>query len=388
MTAATYWLGAMGLIALMIGLHPFVTYPLSLLVFARRTPLKRAEPIPAGHRPKIALCMSAYNEESVIVAKIESLLAMKAHYGPVTIHVYCDGPSDRTAELLAPYADRIDLVLSTERRGKTAGLNTLVERSDSDLIAFTDANVVAPADGLVELAAPFAQASIGCTSAKLVYSNQGETATSSAGSAYWTLEERLKTIESETVGVIGVDGAFFVLRRALYEPAPPHLIDDLYVTLLILAGGHKVLTVDHVIVQERSATLWQEEFRRKRRIACQALNVHRALWPRLLRMGALPLYAYLSHRWIKWMVPFILSASGLLILGALASVIGATTTLALIVAACVVVGISAALRIRLATTALSAAASLAGVGAGILQSIFQRKTYTVWSPAASVRDEG
>ncbi|TCQ03020.1 glycosyltransferase [Sphingomonas sp. PP-CC-3A-396] len=385
MTAVTYWLGALGLLALIIALHPFLTYPLSLALFAKRTPLEPAAPNPSAKRPTLALCTCAYNEERVIVAKVESLLAMQAAYGPATIHVYVDGTSDSTAELLAPYADRIDLVVSPQRQGKTAGLNLLVARSESELIAFTDANVVAPADGLIELTAPFSQASIGCTSARLVYSNEDESATSSAGSAYWKIEESLKRIESETVGVIGVDGAFFVLRRALYEPAPPHLIDDLYVTLLILARGFKVLTVEHVVVEERSATLWHEEFRRKRRIACQALNVHRALWPRLRKMPSMTLYAYLSHRWIKWMMPFTLVASGAFFAAALASMIGGLPTILLIVLGSALLAGGALIRFKPATMILTALASLAGVGAGIMKSVFQRETYTVWAPAESVR---
>jgi cellulose synthase/poly-beta-1,6-N-acetylglucosamine synthase-like glycosyltransferase len=378
------WLGLAAMLAFAGAIHPFLTYPLSLALFAKRKPV--IVPQTALARPSLALCMAAFNEEKVIVAKAESLLAMARAYGPATIHVYVDGSTDATAALLAPYADRIDLVVSSERLGKTAGLNTLVARSDSELIAFTDANVIAPANGLVELAMPFGDPTIGCTSARLEYSNSGESPTSEAGSFYWRIEERLKQIESETVGLIGVDGALFMIRRALYEHAPAHLIDDLFVSLIVMVRGFRTLTIEHVVVFERSATHWREEYRRKRRIACQALNVHRALWPRLRGTGALHLYAYISRRPIKWFMPFLLGLVGLFALAAIAVALGPLVAILLALLGIVLVGVGGITGFKPCRIALTAGASLCGVGAGILQSLFSKQTYVVWTPAASVRD--
>lgn len=379
-------LAGAALACLAVAMHPFVTYPLSLALFARRRGLPRATAVPAGARPSIAICLSAYNEERVIVAKVEALLAKAADYGPATVHVYVDGSSDATPRLLAPYADRIDLVVSAERRGKTAGMTMLVARSESDLIAFTDANVLAPADALTRLAAPFADPAVGCTSAQLEYSNEGETPTAKAGSLYWKIEERLKRIESETVGMIGVDGAFFMVRRALYEAPPPHLIDDLSVSLAILAQGYRLTTVRDCVVHERSATDWREELARKRRIACQAFNVHRAMWPRLRRLPPLTRYAYLSHRWMKWLSPFVFALAGLFGLAAVTLTLGAIGTAFFVAASLLVLFVGDLLRMRPISFALTAVASLAGVGMGVCQSVFTGRTYTVWAPAESVRD--
>ena len=305
---------------LVLALHPFATYPLSLLAFPRRP---RRQPIASSERPSIAICMSAFNEARVIERKVESLLAMARAYGPAKIHIYVDGAQDETAELLATYAGRVDLVVSKRRNGKTFGLNQLVRRSRSDLLAFTDANVITPEDGLVKLAAAFADPAVGCATARLRYTNAEETGMSAAGALYWRLEEAMKSLESATVGVLGVDGAFFMIRRELYAPAPDHLIDDLYVSLHVLAGGARVVSVDGADAFERNATRTGEEFRRKARIACQAMNVHRALWPHLSHMPAPMVYAYVSHRLLKWLMPFNLAVSAVLALAALASTFGA-----------------------------------------------------------------
>ncbi len=382
--SATFTVLALALLAL--AGHCFAYYPASLRLFIRKIPPPRMAS-PNRPRPSLAICLCAYNEEKLIVAKIERLLEMAADYGPATIHVYADAPSDSTAALLAPFADRVDLVVGTVRAGKTCGMNLLVARSDSELILFTDANVVSDARCASELARPFADASIGCVTARLVYSNQRESATSAIGALYWRLEEAIKKLESETVGVIGVDGAMFMIRRALHHPTPPHLIDDLFLSLRILIAGSRIYSADHVLVYERNAVGAEEEKRRKRRIACQAANVHRALWPDLKRLPAPQLYAYLSHRVMKWLTPFFLVGAALSALMAIASAWGPMTACVVVAACIAALAVGHLFNAKPFSIMSSAALSLFGVAAGVLESLFTKKTYTVWDPAASIRSD-
>ena len=382
--SATFAVLALALLAL--AGHCFAFYPASLRLFLGKAPPPRMA-APNQPRPSLAICLCAYNEEKLIVAKIERLLEMAADYGPATIHVYADAPSDSTAELLAPFADRIDLVVGDVRAGKTSGMNLLVVRSDSELILFTDANVMSDARCASELARPFADASIGCVTARLVYSNQRESATSAIGALYWRLEEEIKRLESETVGVIGVDGAMFMIRRALHQPTPPHLIDDLYLSLRILIAGSRVYSADHVRVYERNAVGAEEEKQRKRRIACQAANVHRALWPDLKHLPAPQLYAYLSHRVMKWLTPFFLAGAALSALLAIASDWGTVAAIGVTAACLAALAAGHLLNARPFSILSSASLSLFGVAAGVLESLFTKKTYTVWDPAASIRSD-
>ena len=371
-----------------LGVHPFVTYPLSLLALRKRPAPPLANPSEnMGFAPSVAICMSAFNEAKVIAAKMDGLLEMAASYpGRAKVHVYVDGPTDGTARILADYAGRADILFGTDRRGKTWGMNQLVLRSDSDLVLFTDANVISETDALVKLAAPFADASIGLASARLRYNNPNESATSRSGAIYWEIEEGIKRIESETIGLAGVDGAMFMVRRDAYRGPPPHLIDDFYISLSVLIAGLRVISVESVEVCERSAVLAGEEFMRKRRIACQSWNVHRALWPQLRRMPAARLYGYVSHRVLKWLAPYFL-ALFLIALGgiavALCGPVRAGLAIGLGIATFLLAG---ALRLRPATMVTSVLYSLFGVAFGPIESFLLHKTYTVWLPATSVRD--
>ncbi|MCH4891690.1 MULTISPECIES: glycosyltransferase [unclassified Sphingomonas] len=375
---------ALGVVLLGFALHPFVTYPLSLLVLRPRS--RRAAPRqPAATRPSVAICMSVYNEQDVVVEKVRRLIEQAEAYGPATIHVYADGCTDDTVELLAPFADRVNLIASATRSGKTAGMGALLAASDSELVMFTDANVRAPVSALIDLVEPLRDPTVGCVTARLVYSNEGETATSALGARYWQLEEWIKRLEDEAYGLIGVDGAMFVIRRENYHLPPPNLIDDLFVSLKVLIDGKRVTRVPQVTITERSATASVEEHRRKARIACQGMNVHRALWPALRQMHPVLVYGYLSHRLIKWLMPFFLLGAVLCFAAALAIYTSLMAVAAGLIGLALVLLIGNLVRVRIAEFAWSSIASLAGVARGVVQSLLMRQTYTVWEPAASVR---
>ena len=378
----TALLGLLGATLLLLALHPFTTYPLSLRWLARRArrPLRAAGPVP----PRVALCVCAYNEEGVIGAKIENMLAMGRAVPELEILVYVDAASDRTAEILRRYAGRIRLVVAEARHGKTHGMNTLVAMTDADLLVFSDANVLFAPDAIPRLLAPFADPRVGAVCGHLRYTGPDGNATAEAGSLYWRLEEHIKDLESASGSVMGADGSIFAIRRALHEPPPADLIDDMYVSLSVLCGGARVVRAGDAQAFEECVSRSGEEFRRKIRIACQAFNVHRALWPRLRAMPWLDRYKYVSHKLLRWFAIYLLAAGSVLVLAAMA------LAGALLAAACLLVsgvallaGSLAARGGRLATFRDLLAAFVA-TGIGVWRSL-RGDRFQTWNPPASAR---
>ena len=293
----------MSALLLALAIHPFVTYGLTLKIMRHFKVTCPARPIAGGASPvmSFAVCVPAYNEEKVIGAKIENLLALRrATPRPVEILIYVDGASDRTAAIVREYGDQVRLVEASERRGKTAGLNRLAAMAETDILVFSDANVMVEPDALVRLAGHFADAGVGCVCGSLAYVNGEDSATAGMGAEYWRREEGLKQLESDTGGVIGADGSLFAIRRSLHRPVPDDIIDDFFLSLAILCDGHRVVRAGDVRASELATTVSADEFRRKVRIACQAFNVHRLLRPRLAELHWTLRYKYLSHKLLRW----------------------------------------------------------------------------------------
>jgi cellulose synthase/poly-beta-1,6-N-acetylglucosamine synthase-like glycosyltransferase len=376
-----------GLALIWAAVHPFTTYPLSLVLLrsllGKRRPL--LEPSTQLTPADIAICMSAYNEERVIAAKIENLLALKRTYPGLEVFVYVDGASDRTAEMLRAHESELRLVVGEERRGKTHGMNLLVSMVDKPVVMFTDANVTVALDAPARLMRYFADPDIGCVCGQLRYTNASASVTARSGSQYWKLEESIKRLESELGSAMGADGSLFAIRRSLHRPPPDDIIDDMYVSMMVFCEGHRVVQADDVVAYEQSVTASREEFARKVRIACQAFNVHRLLWRRVRRLNALSVYMYVSHKWMRWLSVFFMGA------GAFAVLLGITLAGKPLWAACILAtGALSALVGHLTRRGLFAQGwdvfiAFAGTGGGVIRSM-RGERYQTWTPAASIRE--
>jgi cellulose synthase/poly-beta-1,6-N-acetylglucosamine synthase-like glycosyltransferase len=293
-----WWALSIGF-ALLAG-HPFVTYPLSLLAVRAVAGIQPRRPTADSSGLSVAVLCCAYNEETVIRAKLDNSLALQVANPSTRLLFYTDGCTDRTAEIIAA-TDGVRLVAGERRQGKSYGMNLLAAAAgDVDLLLFTDANVRVDGDAIAAVRRAFADPSVGCVCGHLVYVNPEESATARAGARYWSFDEWLKRLESDTGSCVGADGSLFAIRRQLFTPVPADIIDDFFTSLSVWCAGWRVVISAELIAYERSAIGSREEFRRKVRIACRAFNCHRLLWPRITRLPAWDLYKYLSHKLLRW----------------------------------------------------------------------------------------
>jgi cellulose synthase/poly-beta-1,6-N-acetylglucosamine synthase-like glycosyltransferase len=364
--------------------HPFTTYPLSLMAmrrwFAPPAPPARAVP----DETSFAVCFCAYNEERVIEAKMRNLLDLRARMPGLEILAYVDAASDRTAELLRPYAGQITLHVSPQRHGKTYGMNLLVAMAKAPIVVFTDANVMLDRDALANLGRYFADPAVGCVCGHLIYVNPGETVTAATGSLYWKLEERIKALETATGSAMGADGSLFAVRRALHRPVPANIIDDMYLSFSILCDGYRVVRAPDVRAFEEGVTSGAEEFRRKVRIACQAFNVHRLLWPRLRRLDGVTLYKYVSHKWLRWLSIYFLALATVFFEAGLVAAGLWPLALVLFMLGAAALCIGRAGWLKPLPQVWDAFTAFCGAGVGVWYSL-RGEQFQTWTPANSIR---
>jgi cellulose synthase/poly-beta-1,6-N-acetylglucosamine synthase-like glycosyltransferase/glycosyltransferase involved in cell wall biosynthesis len=370
----------LALLTAVLAFYPFTLYPLSLALMPRR-PVARGVAAPPG--TPITLCFCAYNEERSLPAKLENIRRLKAHYPGLRVLAYVDGSADRTAELLLATPDLVETITDPVRRGKTHGMNRLVARATSEIVVFTDANVLLDDHAIERITGYFADPEIGCVCGHLTYVDERSAAAMTA-SLQWRLEEFTKARESETGSVMGADGSIFAIRKHLHRVVPIDLIDDMYLSLSILCDGYRIIHAPDVQAFETCAADPYDELRRKIRIACQAVNVHRTLWPRLRRQDPITVYKYVAHRLLRWLTPFLLLLAGMLLVAALALQLGAVVTLAAVLAALLAFVVGLRFRARPVEMVWSVALSLVGVALGVLLSL-RGQRFQTWEPAVSVR---
>lgn len=311
---AWMWL-LMALAAGILFVHPYVTYPLSLVLMPCR-PVRSGA---GGCSGTLVFC--AYNEMAVLPEKVANLRAIRLVAPALKFACYIDFGTDGSVEYLRREAgDLLSVIVASERTGKAVGMSRLAAAAKTEVMIFTDANVVLEPATVPRLLEYFNDPSIGGVCGTLNYVNAGETSTARTSSAYWSLEERIKKLETRSGSTMGADGSIFATRLTHYPCVPPHLLDDFITSMSVIFAGLRLISVPDVLAYERSASKSADEFRRKRRIACRAFSSHRHLWPQLRAMGALDRYKYVSHRLIRWHGAAFAALSalfGLMFLGAL-----------------------------------------------------------------------
>ncbi len=371
---------ALAALALLLGLYSFVLYAPSLALLPAR-PVRRGAP--GGERPRLTLCFCAYREEQMVPLKLQNLRLLRERHPELEILAYVDASPDRTAELLEAAPELLRVIVGEERRGKSHGMNQLVEAATGDIVVFTDANVLLKDDALDVIAAHFADPEVGCVCGRLLYVDNHNPA-AHVNSLMWRLEERIKRAETRTGSVIGADGSLFAIRRTLHRPPPADIIDDFHVSLSILLDGHRVISAPDAIAYENSVHDPYEEMQRKIRIACQAWNVHRLLWPRLRRLDAVHLYKYVAHKLLRWFSPFALTLAVLLFSAGLFITLPLALFLQLLVIGPLAFALGLWARLGPVEATHSTLLSLLGVGLGITRSL-RGERFQTWTPATSAR---
>jgi len=368
---------ALALLCGFLFLYPYLIYPV-VLRFLRPQPYNLSQDAPL---PTATLVFCAFNESATLADKIANLRAIKEVVPNIQFKAYVDLSTDDTLAILQQHSDLIDVHAAQERTGKALGMRRLAAASTTDIMIFTDANVMVEPETVPRMLRYFSEPSIGGVCGSLVYVNPDESVTASVNSAYWRLEEYIKKSESRSGSTMGGDGSLFATRRSLYPEVPPHLLDDFIVSMSTIFAGFRLISAPDVIAYERSAAGSGDEFKRKRRIACRAYSSHRYLVPSLRRMTLLNRYKYVSHRLIRWygaMFAILSVVFGVLWIGETAGLLWGAVALACIAAIMAMILASKKKQSRIAELVRAVWATMLGI-----IDARRGKIYQTWQPAQS-----
>lgn len=381
----------MAVACILLALHPFITYPLSLAVlrmigvFDWHVPHATLLPFTDPDKLRFGIFVCAYNEEKVIAQTLRRLIALREIEPGLEIMVHVDHCTDRTAEIARQFESELTVLLVAEhRRGKTEGMNRLVALSKADILCFTDASVEIDPDAFTHFRQHFADPEVGAVCGKQMFTDHNGSVNASSNALYWRIEEKIKQLESEVGSIMTLDGSLYALRKPLRHAPPEDIVDDFFIPFMTMVDGYRVIQSQDARSQEPSVTDDGEEMRRKVRIACQGFNAHRALWPVLSRMRPLTLYMYLSHKFIRWFGILFLALGWIFTEAGLISAGYGWLALALLALTAFSLLLGFKLKVKPFSTVANILMAFAGAGLGVWQSIIGAR-YQVWEPPGSVR---
>ncbi len=284
-----FWV-ALGLLA-----WTHVGYPAAAAVAARfrRRPVRGADRTPA-----VTVIVAAWNEESVIERRIENLLALEYPADRLQIVVASDASTDRTDELVEAAAARERRVrlIRCPRGGKVAAQDRAVRETESELLAFSDANATWAPDTLTKLVRSFADPEVAYVCGRLVLT---DAAGSNREGVYWRFETWLRAQESALGSVTGGNGAIYAVRRSDYVEVDPRFGHDLSLPYVMVQRGRRAVYDPEALAFEVPTPEIETEYRRKVRMFEHCwLVVLRGRMLRRLPPGYL--VEILSHRHLRY----------------------------------------------------------------------------------------
>ncbi|MGB2874769.1 MAG: glycosyltransferase family 2 protein [Gaiellaceae bacterium] len=243
--------------------------------------------------PSVALIVPAHDEEDVIGPRLENLLELDYPQEQLELVVASDGSTDRTDEIVAAYDGRVRL-LPCERAGKLPAMNQAVRETDSEIVAFGDANATWAPDALRKLVRSFADTDVAYVCGQVSFQRQDGT---NKEGVYWRYELWLRESESGLGSITGGNGAIYAVRRSDYVEWP--FGHDLGFPNLMVQRGRRAVYEPEALAFEKPSRDIEDEYRRKVRMLPWS-------WRHLFEAGGLrgvpPIYLaeLLSHRVLRY----------------------------------------------------------------------------------------
>lgn len=287
--------------------YTYFGYPVLLWLRVRWRP----RPVQPGfHQPLVSVVMVVRNEAPLLQAKVQALLELDYPPDRCELVVVSDGSTDGSDELLREQARnlRVQVVLNQFGRGKASGLNDALEFAQGEILVFTDVRQRIEREALRRLIENFTDPGVGCVSGALMLGDPEAGESARGLGAYWSIERKIRELESRSGSVVGATGALYAVRRELLAPLPPEtILDDVYIPMQVVRQGRRVILEPQARTWDQPDLGAGKEFARKVRTLSGNYQLLQ-LAPWLMRRENPIRFEFVSHKLLRLAAPFALAA--------------------------------------------------------------------------------
>ena len=293
-------------------MYSYLIYPVLLFLLSRI--FRKKVKFDKQYFPSVGVVVPVYNEEKVILKKIENLLSLEYPADKLSIWIGSDNSTDQTNKLVSSFNDsRIHLWIAEKRGGKTEILNNVVPVVDSEIIFLTDANTIHHPDCLLKMVGFYADEKVGAVAGRVDYITKGSK--EFAEVAYRSFEVWQKELESQLHSSISAFGGFYTIRKDLFKQIPYNAYsnDDVLIPMNIIRKGKRVIFNSNALSSEDITGSIKSEFSRRIRIGAGNFQVFFWLLDFLSPLKGWPAFCFISHKAIRFFSSIFLSVSYILL---------------------------------------------------------------------------
>lgn len=255
--------------------------------------------------PEIGLMIAAYNEEKVILAKIENSLALDYPKNKLNIYVVSDASSDRTDEIVNGIEDsRVHLIRVEGRVGKTQARNIALKKVSEPIVVFSDATTVYDKMALRKMVRNFADPEVGMVTGLLTYTIPKGSTMGLGQRIFWQYESFIKSAQTRLGTLTGSLGCMTAYRREFYTDLPANIIEDFTSPLMFIQKGFRVVYEPQARCYEEATMKAKQEWGMRVRVIRGGMTgllfAKKILNPLQYPSAAFQL---ISHKVLRWLVP-------------------------------------------------------------------------------------
>lgn len=248
----------------------FSTYFMLMLYFSRKPSKISKKQI----FPTVSIVIPAFNEEKVILKKLQSIVEIDYPRDKIEALVVDDGSTDKTREIVEEFIAsnnaglKFSLLPRRERGGKANALNDAFKLCNGEIVVISDADVFFKRDSILNMLANFNDPTVGAVSGIEVMVNPNDSSTTQMEQGYRSFYNTLRLGETNLDSVMMCESGFSAYRRQLLEVLPGKCVcDDMELTLAIRKKGLKAIYDPRVEFYEYSPVTFESEVKQKIRRA-------------------------------------------------------------------------------------------------------------------------
>jgi cellulose synthase/poly-beta-1,6-N-acetylglucosamine synthase-like glycosyltransferase len=312
MSPITVFFLALFLLAACLIFYTYVLFPAILTWLSERQGPVKPEPGKAVH--PVSILMSVFNEEKVIAEKLNSILTGDFPLDKIEIIIGSDCSTDSTDRIVEEFAVKhrnIRFLRYSQRRGKPSVVNDLIANASNEIIILTDANVFFEKETIGRLLVPFNKDEIGLVGANILNVGLRKDGISFQEKSYIQRENLIKFREGKLWGcMMGPFGGCYALRKNLFTQVPAgFLVDDFYISMKVMEKGFKCVNQLDSVCYEDVSNDMRQEYKRKARISAGNYQNLKVFSKFLLRPFTPVGFCFISHKFLRWMTPFLILLS-------------------------------------------------------------------------------